>query len=172
MANRFTPDLGPVHLGYRWPRLKLFVIAAITSPARLGRMLDIARLRGEVEFKAVRSRGPGGQNVNKVSSAAVMYWAFEHTALLREDQVARVRQKLANIINAEGYLYLRSDEFRDLERNKSRCLEKLVALVADALYVAKKRRATKPTKGSKRRNRESKSRRSETKRLRRSVSHD
>lgn len=122
--------------------------------------------RREVLFKAVRSRGPGGQNVNKVSSAAQLNWDIEHSLLLNFEQKARVREKLANLINFEGILQLRSDEFRDLERNKSRCLEKLADFVARALHVPKKRKATKPTKSSKVKRRESKSRRGEIKKLR------
>ena len=122
--------------------------------------------RREVVFKAVRSRGPGGQNVNKVSSAAQMSWEFEHSLLLTPEQKSRVRFKLANLITTEGVLMLRSDEFRDLERNKVRCLEKLAAHVQAALHVPKKRRATKPTRASQVRRRDKKSRRGEVKKLR------
>lgn len=122
--------------------------------------------RREVIFKAVRSRGPGGQNVNKVSSAAQLNWDFEHSLLLNPEQKWRVRERLANLINSEGILQLRADEYRDLERNKSRCLEKLAEFVAKALHVPKKRKATKPTKSSKIKRREEKSRRGEVKKLR------
>jgi ribosome-associated protein len=125
--------------------------------------------RREVIFKAVRSRGPGGQNVNKVSSAAQMTWEFEHSLLLNDQQKWRVREKLANLITGEGVLMLRSDEFRDLERNKARCLEKLAAHVAAALHIPKKRKATKPTRSSQVRRRDEKSRRGETKKLRGKV---
>lgn len=125
--------------------------------------------RREVLFKAVRSRGPGGQNVNKVSSAAQMTWAFEHSLLLNEQQKYRVREKLHNLITGEGVLMLRSDEFRDLERNKARCLEKLAAFVASALHVPKKRKATKPTRSSQVRRRDEKSKRGEVKKMRGKV---
>ena len=125
--------------------------------------------RREVIFKAVRSRGPGGQNVNKVSSAAQMTWGFEHSLLLNEQQKYRVREKLKNMITSEGVLMLRSDEFRDLERNKARCLEKLAAFVASALHVPKKRKATKPTRSSQVRRRDEKSRRGEVKKMRGKV---
>lgn len=125
--------------------------------------------RREVIFKAVRSRGPGGQNVNKVSSAAQMTWEFEHSLLLNEQQKHRVREKLANLITGEGVLMLRSDEFRDLERNKARCLEKLADFVARALHVPKKRKATKPTRAAQARRRDEKSRRGEVKKMRGKV---
>lgn len=132
-------------------------------------MIDRDRLRSEVYFKAVRSRGPGGQNVNKVSSAAILYWDFLHSLILNEDQKTRLMGKLAGLINSEDQIYVRSDESRDLEQNKNRCLDKLAALVAQALHVPKKRKATKPTYSSKVKKRETKARRSETKRLRKKV---
>lgn len=125
--------------------------------------------RREVVFKAVRSRGPGGQNVNKVSSAAQLSWEFEHSLLLNPEQKSRVRNKLGNMINSEGVLMLRSDEYRDLERNKARCLEKLADHVAAALHVPKKRRATKPTRSSQVRRVDQKSRRGEIKKMRGKV---
>lgn len=134
-------------------------------------MIDRDKVRSEVFFKAVRSRGPGGQNVNKVSSAAVLYWDYSYSRLLTEQQKHRLAQKLQGLINSENQVYVRSDEFRDLEQNKSRCLEKLVTMVNQALHIPKKRKATKPTFASKQKRRESKSRRGETKKLRRRVEH-
>lgn len=132
-------------------------------------MLDREQLRQEVHFKALRSRGPGGQNVNKVSSAAVLYWDFMLSPLLSDEQKTRLRSRLHGMINAEMQLYVRSDEFRDLERNKDRCVQKLTALIQQALHVPKKRKATKPTYSSKVKRRDNKTRRGETKKLRRRV---
>lgn len=126
-------------------------------------------LKREVYFVAVRSRGPGGQNVNKVSSAAVLYWNFAWSSLITDQQKELIRQKCSSAINKEGQIYTRSDEFRDLERNKARCLEKLEGLLAHAFHKPKKRTATKPTRSSKLRKRESKNRRSETKKMRQKV---
>jgi ribosome-associated protein len=131
--------------------------------------IDREHLRHEVYFKAVRSRGPGGQNVNKVSSAALMYWDFQYSRLLTEFQKQRLSERLQGVINSEGQIFLRSDEFRDLEQNKSRCLEKLNDLIEQALHIPKKRRATKPTYSSQRKRVESKTKHGETKRLRRKV---
>lgn len=131
--------------------------------------MDTLRLRSEVWFEAMLSRGPGGQNVNKTASAAQMYWDFEHSALLNEWQRSMVRTKLARIINADGLLYIRSDESRDLDRNKGRCLEKLQVYLSDAFFVPKKRKKTKPTRSSQIKRRESKSRHAETKKNRRRV---
>lgn len=126
-------------------------------------------LRSEVRFDAVLSRGPGGQNVNRTASAAQCYWAFEDSYLLNFEEKARVRSKLANMINSEGLLYLRADEFRDLERNKSRCIEKLIAHVTAALHVPKKRKKTKPTYSSQVKRRDSKTRRGEIKKNRKRI---
>lgn len=126
-------------------------------------------LRREVYFKAVRSRGPGGQNVNKVSSAAVLYWNYLYSPALSDFQKRRIQERLAGMINAEGELYVRSDEFRDLEQNKTRCLDKVVDAVAAALFIQKKRRATKPTRGSQRRRLDSKTKAGETKKLRKRI---
>lgn len=120
-------------------------------------------LAREVQFVAVRSRGPGGQNVNKVSSAALLYWDFQSSSLLNEHQKLLLRLKLDSAINKEGQIYLRSDEFRDLEENKRRCLEKLALMIRQALHRPKKRVATKPTKASKLRRQKAKTRRSEIK---------
>lgn len=119
-----------------------------------------------MRFEAVLSRGPGGQNVNRTASAAQLYWFFEGSWLLSEEERARIRVRLANMINSVGEIYLRADEFRDLERNKSRCMEKLIAHVTTALHVPKKRKKTKPTRASKIKRREQKSRRKEVKRMR------
>lgn len=131
--------------------------------------MDAQRLKAEVFFDAVLSRGPGGQNVNRTASAAILYWDFEHSLLLNDWQRQMVRTKLARMINSDGLLYLRSDESRDLPQNKSRCLDKLIQHLAEAFHVPKKRKKTKPTKASQVRRREAKSRRGEIKKNRRRV---
>jgi ribosome-associated protein len=128
--------------------------------------VNASMLLREVVFKAVRSRGPGGQNVNRVASAAQATWYVEFSELLSDAEKARLREKAANWINSEGALHTRSDEFRDLERNKKRCIEKLLSIIKAALHVPKKRKATKPTRASKVKRRESKTRRAEVKKLR------
>lgn len=131
--------------------------------------MDSQRLRAEVYFDAVLSRGPGGQNVNRTASAAQLYWDFENSLLLNEWQKSMVRSKLSRLINSEGLLYLRSDESRDLPQNKSRCLEKLIQHLEHAFHVPKKRKKTKPTKASRIKRREAKSRRSDIKKNRRRI---
>ncbi len=130
--------------------------------------MDQLALKREVRFQSALSRGPGGQNVNRTASAALLTWDFEKSNLLTAEQKARIRYKLGSMINSKGEIYLRSDEFRDLERNKARSIEKLQRKIAEALHVPKKRIKTKPTKASKIKRREEKKRRSEIKKLRRS----
>jgi ribosome-associated protein len=129
-------------------------------------------LKKEVRFEAVRSRGPGGQNVNKVNSAAILYWRPLNSKFFSLAQMDLLIVKLDRHFNSAGEIFLRSDEFRDLERNKARCLDKLEKLIEAALYVPKKRRPTKPTFGSKQKNRQSKTKRAETKKQRQKVNYD
>src|SRR5690606_32518661 len=123
-------------------------------------------LAAEVSFQAQRGRGPGGQNVNKVASCALLMWNFEDSALLAPEQKDRLRSKLVRALNSRGEIQLRSDEFRDLERNKARALQKLAERVDAALLIPKPRKATKPTRASVRRRQESKVHRSQAKKLR------
>ncbi len=123
-------------------------------------------LAAEVSFQAQRGRGPGGQNVNKVASCALASWDFERSPLLSDVEKARLRMKLARALNSRGAIQLRSDEFRDLERNKARALEKLADRVEAALLVPKPRKATRPTKASVVRRQEAKVRRSQAKKMR------
>lgn len=132
----------------------------------------IEQVERESDFSAVRSRGPGGQNVNKVSSAAVLNWNIETSQLITEEERWKIRQKLGGWINKEDELYIRSDSFRDLEQNKRRCLEKLRELLLKAFFVPKARKKTKPTRASKERKLKAKKIRSETKYNRRKDNWD
>jgi len=123
----------------------------------------------ELEFSFVRSSGPGGQNVNKVNSKAVLRWNIANTSCFSVDQHLRVMAKLATRLTAEGDLIITSDRYRDQKQNKDDCVEKLIELIEQSLAVPKARKKTKPTKGSKRRKLEGKSRDGEKKRLREKV---
>lgn len=127
------------------------------------------QIEREVNWSAVTSRGPGGQNVNKVASAALLTWPFRQSLALNEEQKQLLAEKLHTRINHADELYLRSDEYRDFPRNKDRCLEKLKQLVGHALHKPKARRATKPTRASRLKRKESKKRRAEVKRGRGKV---
>lgn len=126
-------------------------------------------LESELVFTALRSRGPGGQNVNKVSSAAMAFWDFESSSLLNFEEKYLVRSKLPSHINKEGKIYVRSDEFRDLPQNKSRCVEKIISLLAKAFHKEKVRKPTKATRASRVRKLETKNKRAEVKSFRKKI---
>lgn len=111
--------------------------------------MNFTMIQDEIILVAVRSRGPGGQNVNKVSSAAQLFWNFADSQGLSAPEKSLVRNKMSNMINKEDQVFLRADEFRDLERNKSRAVEKLKSHLTAALHRPKPRRPTRPTRASK-----------------------
>lgn len=120
----------------------------------------------DILISFVRSSGPGGQNVNKRSTKAQLRIALERIPL-SERAMRRLRRLGGNAITSSDELLIESDETRSQSRNKAACLDRLRDLVARAVIEPKQRRATKPTKGSIRRRLDTKSKRSETKRLRR-----
>ena len=118
--------------------------------------------RDEVEFTAIRSQGAGGQNVNKVSSAAHLRFDVQASSL--PDAVkARLRSWPDQRITAEGVVVIKAQDHRSLPRNQSDALMRLQELVDAATFVPKARRATKPTYGSKQRRLEGKARRGDVK---------
>lgn len=121
----------------------------------------------ELSWSYARSSGPGGQNVNKVASKAVLRWDVAHSPSLPEDVKSRVAVQQKRFLTQDGDLVISSQRFRDQERNRQDCLDKLRALLLQALHVPRKRRATKPTRGSKMARLENKKRRSHVKRERR-----
>ncbi len=114
----------------------------------------------------VRSSGPGGQNVNKRSTKAQLRIALDAIPI-GERAMKRLRRLAGNAITGSDELLIERDETRSQSRNRRACLDRLRDLVSRAVVEPKQRRATKPSKGSIRRRLDSKSRRAETKRLRR-----
>lgn len=123
----------------------------------------------EFDFSFVRSSGPGGQNVNKVNSKAVLRWKISESPALSLEVRTLLLEKLASRISAAGDLIIMSDRFRDQKQNKDDCIEKLIQLVDTALTVQKPRKNTKPTKGSTRRVKEAKTKNSDKKKMRGKV---
>ena len=123
----------------------------------------------ELDFTFVRSSGPGGQNVNKVNTKAVLSWIVEDNSSLPEDVLERFVKRYSRRISNEGKLKITSQRFRDRGRNIADCLNKLRDMVLSVAEKPKKRKATKPSKGSKERRLKNKQRNSQKKQLRRRV---
>ena len=119
----------------------------------------------EVTWSAMRASGPGGQNVNKVSTAVELRFDVER-AHLPEDLKARLRPFAGRQLTQDGVLVITAQETRPQERNREIALQKLVDLLRKAAHRPKRRIATKPTRASKTRRLDSKSKHAKTKRLR------
>lgn len=120
----------------------------------------------EFAFTFVRSSGPGGQNVNKVNSKAVLRWDVTGSPSLPTDVRARLIEKIGSQLTNEGELVLNSDRYRDQPRNREDCLEKVRTLIRAAATPPKKRRPTKPSRAAKQRRLKSKQAQSQKKQQR------
>lgn len=122
----------------------------------------------EVEFAPIRASGPGGQNVNKVSSAVHLRFDIENSSL-PDFYKSRLRNLKDRRISRDKVLVIKAARFRTQEKNRADAIERMVELIRSASAVQKSRRPTKPTKASKKRRLEGKTKRSKTKSLRRAV---
>lgn len=121
----------------------------------------------EFTWSFARSGGPGGQNVNKVASKAVLRWNIAASSALPIDVKQRLALQQPRFFTQEGELIITSQRHRDQERNREDCLEKLRAMILQALHVPKARKKTRPSRGAKRRRLQEKKRRSDVKQQRR-----
>jgi ribosome-associated protein len=126
----------------------------------------------DLQFHFVRASGPGGQNVNKVATAAQLRFDLAGTTALEPAVKARLREQAANRINAEGALLISARNHRTQEGNRREALARLEVLIARACIVPKTRRATRPTFGSQQRRMETKTQRKRLKQLRGRVDSD
>jgi ribosome-associated protein len=126
----------------------------------------------ELFWSFARSGGPGGQNVNKVSSKALLRWNICATTAFSFEAKARLLEQLGKRITKEGDLLIASQRYRDQARNMEDCRNKLRALLAQALRTVKVRKKTRPTKSSQQRRLTAKKKRSLRKQQRRGRHED
>jgi ribosome-associated protein len=117
-----------------------------------------------------RSSGPGGQNVNKVSTKVVLRIPIDELPVSDAERQG-VRERLSNRINSDGELVIQSSETRSQSTNRQRARERAAHLIAKALRRRPERRRTRPSKAQKERRLDEKRRRGDTKRMRRDPSH-
>jgi ribosome-associated protein len=120
----------------------------------------------ELEERFIRASGPGGQNVNKLSSAVQLRFDVRNSPSLPDDVRARLERLAGRRLTREGVLVIIAQRHRTQERNRADALERLIELIGRAAVAPVPRRPTKPTKGSRERRLESKKRRSSIKGLR------
>ncbi len=135
--------------------------------------MDDVRLRrgvtvpaSELELRAARSGGPGGQSVNTTSSKVELRWSVAESAALSEAQRERLLRRLASRLTGDGVLILQGSEHRSQHRNREAVLARFRAIVGEALEPPKPRRRTRPSRAAKERRLQAKRHRSEVKRLR------
>lgn len=134
----------------------------------IGPQLQIAM--SEIAFTFTRSSGPGGQNVNKVASKAILRWSPVASRSLPEDVRERFVAAYRSRLTRAGELILTSDRYRDQGRNVADCLTRLRTMLVAVAKPPKRRKPTGPTRAAKARRLAEKQRRSTTKKLRQTRS--
>ncbi len=127
---------------------------------------------GELEISYVRSSGPGGQNVNKTSTKAVVRWNVRASAALRDDVRARFLARFASRVTAAGDILVTSDRYRDQPRNLDDCVAKLAGMLAEVAAAPRRRRPTRPGRAARERRIAAKKTRASIKSLRGRVDSD
>jgi ribosome-associated protein len=127
----------------------------------------VAIPRSELEFRATRAGGPGGQHVNTSSTRIELVWDLTRSAAVSDEVRVRLLQKLSSRLTADGRVRVVASEFRSQLQNRVAAEKRLVELIGRALHVPKPRKATRPGKAAKERRLAEKKRRAERKRDRR-----
>ncbi len=122
----------------------------------------------EIDIHAMRSQGAGGQHVNKVSSAIHLQFDIGASSLppFYKEELLKLKD---HRISEDGIITIKAQQYRSQEQNRGDALDRLRELIQSVAIPRKKRRATKPTKGSKQRRLEGKTKRGQLKALRRSI---
>ncbi|ARV09995.1 aminoacyl-tRNA hydrolase [Winogradskyella sp. PC-19] len=125
--------------------------------------MDFLRLINQVDYKAVRSSGSGGQHVNKVATKIELYFDFEASQFFNEEEKNRLREFLQNRLTKSGILILSCGETRSQLKNKNRVTKRFYELLEEGLKEEKERKPTKIPKAVKRKRLANKKRNSEKK---------
>jgi ribosome-associated protein len=132
------------------------------------RVTDTISIDGhELQERFIRASGPGGQNVNKLSTAVQLRFDVRHSPSLRDDVRARLERLAGKRLTNDGVLVITAQRHRTQERNREDALDRLIELIRHAATPPTPRRRTRPTKASKERRLQGKKRRSTIKDLRR-----
>ena len=135
----------------------------------LGPGVDVAP--EELVYRATSASGPGGQNVNKVATRIELTWNVGASRSLDDVVRARLQEKLASRIDGQGPVRVVASDQRTQKANREAALERLRALVSEALKVKAPRKASKPSRAARQRRLDAKKRRGEIKRQRRNDDH-
>lgn len=122
--------------------------------------------RSELQYRASRAGGPGGQHVNTSSTRIELLWDLQNSLAVTDDQRERLRSKLAARLDSDGMVRVVASDRRSQGQNRAAADARLAALVKHALHIPKKRRPTKPTRAAKEKRLSEKKHRSEIKRER------
>ena len=125
--------------------------------------MQLPELTSELQYRAVRGSGPGGQHVNKTSTKVELRWMLSETQLFDEQQKVRLSAKLASRLSGDGELILTDHSTRSQLRNRELVTKRFYDLLEEALKPVVRRKKTKPTNAAKRQRLDSKKRRGELK---------
>ncbi|HEY4217292.1 MAG TPA: alternative ribosome rescue aminoacyl-tRNA hydrolase ArfB [Gemmatimonadaceae bacterium] len=123
--------------------------------------------RAEIQYRATRAGGPGGQHVNTSSTRIELLWDLARSTAISDEERERLRTKLAARLDSDGMVRVVASDRRSQGQNRQAADERLASLVKHALHVPKKRKATKPTRAAKEKRLSEKKHRSDIKKTRR-----
>ena len=110
--------------------------------------MNIAQIVQELQFKAVRSSGAGGQHVNKVSTKIELTYDLQNSTAITDKEKERLLLKLSNRLTKENVLLLQCDDSRSQHKNKDLAIKRFLEVIKLALIVPKKRKKTKPSRSA------------------------